>query len=407
MHGKKRILFVDDEPRVLASLGQMLECMSYRWDMSFAGSADEALAALRQSPFDVVVSDLHMPNMDGTRLLTEVQKRHPKTARVIFSSQSDRATISQSVGRTYQFLAKPFDLERLMSAVGRACAMCDLMSNDALKRLMSQMDSVPSLPLLYLEILDELESPTASMARVGSIISRDIGMTAKILHLVNSAFFGLPQSLSSPTQAAMLLGVDTIRAFLLSAHVFSQIETAKLREFHLERLWDHSIKTAIFAKEIARSECRDTKLIDEAFVAGLLHDVGKLPLVTKLSPDYKEVLDFVLSEHVTMYVAESEILGTTHAEIGGYVLSLWSLPDAISGVVRCHHSPMDHPNPAFIPLTAVHVANVLETQAHASDLPGAFNPIDSNYLAEIGKAERLSAWMEICDQMNRKEEANE
>jgi len=407
MQDKKRILFVDDEPRVLADLGLMLESVSYKWDVALAGSGEEALEVLRQSPFDVVVSDLRMPNMDGVQLLAEIEKRHPRIARVILSGQSDKAAVSTSIGSTHQFLAKPFDVERLMSAVGRACAMCNLMSNNAVRRLVSQMDAVPSLPLLYLEILDELESPMASMARVGSIISRDIGMTAKILHLVNSAFFGLPQRLSSPTLAAMLLGVDTIRAFLLSAHVFSEIETAKLREFQLDRLWNHSINTAVYAREIAKVERQNRKLIDEAFVAGLLHDVGKLSLVTKLPSDYRQVLDLILKENVTAYVAESEVFGTTHAEIGGYVLGLWGLSDSVVDAVRSHHCPMGNQNLESVPLMAVHVANVLEAQAHASDIARAISPIDSNYLAEIGKADRLSVWTEICCQVNQSGEQNE
>jgi HD-like signal output (HDOD) protein len=404
MQDKKRILFVDDEPRVLADLGLMLESVSYKWDVALAGSGEEALEVLRQSPFDVVVSDLRMPNMDGVQLLAEIEKRHPRIARVILSGQSDKAAVSTSIGSTHQFLAKPFDVERLMSAVGRACAMCNLMSNDAVRRLVSQMDAVPSLPLLYLEILDELESPMASMARVGSIISRDIGMTAKILHLVNSAFFGLPQRLSSPTLAAMLLGVDTIRAFLLSAHVFSEIETAKLREFQLDRLWNHSINTAVYAREIAKVERQNRKLIDEAFVAGLLHDVGKLSLVTKLPSDYRQVLNLILKENVTAYVAESEVFGTTHAEIGGYVLGLWGLPDSVVDAVRSHHYPMGDQNPESVPLMAVHVANVLEAQTHASNVAQTLSQIDSNYLTEIGKANRLSVWTEVCAEITKNRE---
>jgi HD-like signal output (HDOD) protein/ActR/RegA family two-component response regulator len=404
---KPRILFVDDEPKVLEGLRRMLRDMRHEWDMVFVTSGGEALEVLAQSPFNVVVSDMRMPNMDGIQLLTEVRKRHPEAARIILSGQSEKAAILKSIGPTHQFLAKPCDAERLRSTLGRACAVSGFLSSEAVKRLVSQLDSLPSLPSLYIEMMEELESSTASMARVGRIISKDIGMTAKILQCVNSAFFGLQQHISNPVQAAMLLGLDTIKALVLSVHIFSQIDPNKLGEFRLDRLWNHSMNTAVFAREIAKAECRDRKLIDDAFIAGLLHDAGKLLLVTKFPQEYKRALDLAMQENVCAYVSEREILGTTHGEIGGYLLGLWGLDDSAVGAVFFHHVPQKYHALEFTALTAVHVANVLEARTHATNVVGTLPDIDTDYLAEIGKADRVTAWAEICSEISENGEQNE
>ncbi len=174
MPDKKRILFVDDEPRILSGLRRMLRPMRHEWEMSFAGGGQEALDFLSREPFDVIVTDIRMPGMDGVELLKEVRKQHPKIVRIGLSGSADREAIIGAVGLTHQYLAKPCDAETLKSTLTRACARSDLLADDRLKRLISQMGSLPSLPSLYHEMLEEVQSPNATINTVGKIISQDI-----------------------------------------------------------------------------------------------------------------------------------------------------------------------------------------------------------------------------------------
>ena len=192
---KKGILFVDEEPNVLSGLRRIMHSMNDEWDMSFAGSAHEALTIMDSRSFDVIVSDMRILCTNGTELLNEVKKKHPQTIRIVLSGQTNRDKILRSISPIHQFLSKPCDTETIKKTLTRAFTLRDLLVNDNLKQLVSQIESLPSLPAIYNEIMEALNSKDASTGKVGEIISKDMGMSAKILQLVNSAFFGLPRRL--------------------------------------------------------------------------------------------------------------------------------------------------------------------------------------------------------------------
>lgn len=391
----RRIIFVDDEPKVLEGLKRMLRSMRHGWEMAFVESGAEALAALDAKPYDVVVSDMRMPGMDGAQLLTEVMNRHPQTVRIILSGYADQELVMRSVGAAHQFLSKPCDAETLKNAVGHACSLRDLLSNASLQRIVSQMESLPSLPSLYTELIQELQSPDASIKKVGEIISLDLGMTAKILQMVNSAFFGLRRNISSPTEAAMFLGIDTIMSLVLAIHVFSQFNASKLRGFTPQALWSHSMATGLFAKRIAKAEKLGNKVAEDAFTAGLLHDSGKVVLAANLPEWYEQALTLTKTEEISLVEAEQDIFGTTHAEIGAYLLGLWGLPESIIEAVAFHHCPSQCLTQSFSPLTLVHVANALQHEPEAGKQKEVVSQLDTEYLAQLHLADRLDTWQEF------------
>ena len=392
----KRILFVDDEPKVLDGLRRMLRPMRHEWEMAFAPGGEEALAALAEKHFDVVVSDMRMPGMDGAQLLSEVKQRYPGIVRIVLSGHSERETVLRSVGPAHQYLAKPCDPKQLRNVITRACALRDLLSEDSLRELVSQMSTIPSLPETYTEIVEELQSPNASMKKVGEIVSKDMGMTAKVLQLVNSAFFGLRHHVSTPSQAASFLGVDTLKSLVLSVHIFSQLDNIKIEGFCLDRLWNHSAATGALAKRIAAAEGCAEQLRDHALMAGLLHDAGKLIIAANLPERYSDVLASVESEGLKLWEAERQILTNTHAEVGAYLLGLWGLPDPIVEAVAFHHNPSRCLGDEFAPLTAVHAANALEHEQSSVENDPDANRLDTEYLGQLGLAERLPVWRDLC-----------
>jgi len=404
---KKRILFVDDEPRVLEGLQRTLRGMRQEWEMHFAGSGQEALEYLSKEPADVIVSDMRMPGMDGAQLLIEVKKRHPQIARIVLSGHSEEEAILKSVRPAHQYLAKPCDAETLKSVVMSACALRGLLAEESIKRIVSSMDSIPSLPSLYAEITEELHSPNASIQKVGTIVSKDMGMTAKILQLVNSAFFGLRRHVSSPAQAVSLLGLDTIKALVLSVHIFTQLDSPKATALSLEKLWRHSFLTGILAKAIAREEKLKQILVDDSFMAGLLHDLGKPILSINFPERYGEIQRVAKERNLSSSEAESAIMGATHSEVGAYLAGLWGLPDPIVEGLAFHHYPAKYQGQGFSPLLAVHVADVLEHQEDSSGGEQIQSQINSDYLSKLGMLDRLAVWQEICHRAIREGEMNE
>ena len=403
MPDKKRILFVDDEPRVLDGIRRMLRPMHHEWEMLFAGGGQQALDTMVKEPFDVIVSDMRMPGMDGSELLKQVKERYPETARIALSGQTKKEDILRAVGPVHQFLSKPCDADTLKSTLIRALALRNLLAHDKLRGILSQMDSLPSIPALYNELVEELESPDASIKVVEEIISRDIGMSVKVLQLVNSAFFGVRYHISSPGQAVALLGLDTVKALVLSINVFAESGAITLKNFSLDRLWRHSMSVGGIAKRIAKAEGVDSKMVDHTFIGGLLHDVGKLVFAAKLPKEYAPVLALAAQNGTTIHEAEREVFGATHAELGAYLLGLWGFTDGIVEALAFHHDLGHSPLNEFSILTVVHVANALIYETSPNDSAGTVSEVDEAYLSQLGLAERLPLWREICQKAAQEE----
>lgn len=387
---KPRILFVDDEALVLQGLRRMLRTMHEEWEMEFIDSGPHALERMAQTAFDVVVSDMCMPGMNGAQLLNEVMKRHPKTVRIILSGHADQQLIMQCVGSTHQYLAKPCEPEILKATIGRASALETSLRNGNLKKLVSQMDRLPSLPSLYVEIIEKLNEAHTSVEQIGRIVAKDIGMTAQILKLVNSAFFGLRRQVSSATEAVSYLGVETIKSLVLSVHSFSQMEEAIPGELSLQMLRNHSLQVADAARAIVLAENSDKKFVDEAFLAGMLHDTGKLVLLANFSKQCQEVSQLKRVNRVDGVAAEEQVFGANHADVGGYLLGLWGLPVPVVEAIAFHHYPGRSHGRHFSPLTAVHLANALVNEQQISNGPST--RIDSDYVAQLGLSGRLPLW---------------
>jgi HD-like signal output (HDOD) protein len=392
----KRILFVDDEPMVLSGLERSLRPMRSEWEMVFATGGMEALAAIDSQPFDIIVTDMRMPGMDGAQLLEEVQKRSPQTLRMVLSGQSDRETILRSVNPAHQFVSKPCEVDELRSRLIRAFALKDLLQNPGLRELVTKLDNLPSLPHVYVQLNQELRRLEPNLQRIDELIGADMAMTAKVLKLVNSAFFCLPCEISHASHAVKLLGLDTLKALVLTAHVFEQFESPLLTLEDVQQISDHSLAVSNSARKIARFEHADQRTQDEAFTAGLLHDAGKLILASTLVEQYGKVLEYSVKADVGLFAAEREVLGCSHGQIAAYLFGAWGLPGTIVEAVAWHHEPTESLSVKFSPLAAVHAASAFHDEKSSSRLRDR-TPVDSAYLAAIGCAERDQVWRSKLD----------
>ena len=391
----KNLLFVDDEPKVLQGLQRQLHAMRHEWNMTFAGGGKQALDFMAANPVDVIITDMMMPEMDGSQLLTEVTKRHSNTVRIVLSGHADRESVLRLIGPAHQYLAKPCNAEELRNAIARAVALRDLLCNEQLKQLATRVKCLPSLPALHHQLTAEFQKDEPSTERIDEIISRDIGMTTKILQLVNSAFFGLPQPISNPTDAVLYLGLTTVRSLVLSLQVFSQFDQKLNRCFSLDTLAHHCWMTGVVARRVAEAEQAGLKMRDQCFLAGLLHDVGQLILATGLPDEYLKVMELAKSQNLPVSQAEQEHFGATHAGVGAYLLGLWGLPNPVIEAVALHHCPSSCVVPEFSPVIAVHVADafVHEQLGTNTELPPPV--MDLAHLTRLGLAGRIESWRTV------------
>ena len=389
---RKRILFVDDEPHLLAGLKRALRPLRHEWDMVFVGSGAEALQLAEQMPFDAVVSDMRMPGMDGAELLGEIARRHPRTVRIILSGYSDEASVMGLVDRAHQFLAKPCDAVRLQSVLTRSFALQGLLTDERLQAIVSSLDALPSLPLIYRKLTRLLRSEDATVRAVGALIAEDPPMTAKLLQVVNSAFFSIGRRITNPEEAASLVGMDVLRGLALVSGIFRQFEASgsNVRTAWLERLWRHSLLVGHLAQEVAKRENVDRATVDDAMTAGLLHDIGMLVFAFRMPAVWDQVQVLVRSADIPHWDAEVRIAGVPHNVLGAYLLGLWGLPQSIVEAVACNRQPPRTPLLEFTPLTAVHVANALVCGEER---------LDWDYLEALGLGDRLEAWRTMADNL--------
>jgi HD-like signal output (HDOD) protein len=389
---RKRVLFVENDPVLLQIYAKVLEDEPDRWEVMAVTDGWRAFELMEQSAFDVVVSALRLPGISGVELMKEVRKRYPGASRVILSEISDQEEVARCLNSIHQFLAKPFEVNALKATLTRLGSLDRYLQDEKLKTLVTQLGTLPSLPTLYLKIMRELGAEDPSIESIAGIIADDPGMTARILQIANSAVLGLARKISSPSDAVQYLGFGTVRSLVLSAHIFACFDQAKLKGFSVNQLWNHSLGTGSLARSIMQLEGAEAGDADDAYTAGMLHDVGKLLLANSLPEQFQRALTLAAERGIPLHEAEAEVFGATHAGAAAYLLGLWGLPASIVEAIAFHHQPNRSDMRLFGPLTAVHVANPLEQEFSKAKPCGRRSELDVEYLASIDLRNRLEEW---------------
>ncbi|MDR2340481.1 MAG: HDOD domain-containing protein [Deltaproteobacteria bacterium] len=199
------------------------------------------------------------------------------------------------------------------------------------KKEVRRIKNLPTVPGIVAKISRMVENPDTSVADVGRLISQDQVLSAKVLRMANSAFFGMSRKISSISQALIILGFEVVKGLVLTSSVFDMIQKS------MAGLWEHSIGCAAASGVIAAHLGRDDA--EEVLVAGLLHDLGKVVLALNLPEEMKLVQDKVAEEDLYFYEAENKVLDFDHAEIGQWLAEHWNLPESLAEPMRFHHKP--------------------------------------------------------------------
>ncbi len=390
---KKRILFVDDEVNILKGLKRSLRPERKQWDMEFAEGGQNALDLLAKESFDVVVTDMRMPQMDGATLLKIIQERYPMLVRIILSGYSDQEMVMKSVKSAHQYLAKPCETAILIATIARACSLRDFLNQQVLQDLLGGIETIPSLPTVYLQIMEELNSSEACVETVSDIIAKDMGMTAKVLQMVNSSFFGMSRHISGTKDAVSFLGMDVIKTLVLGIEIFSKLSKSTMSIISEDDIHNHSIRTGVIAKRIAVLEKMDKEIIEDILMASMLHDLGKLLLCQYFQDEYKTVVALEKNEKMAIFKAERQVFGVSHAEVGAYLLGLWGLPENIVEGIAFHHEPNKLGVDSFELCGIIHVADRLERNGSSLlDNPEEIDGLDRQYLASLGLESKILLW---------------
>lgn len=395
---KIAILFVDDQEEVLAGLRRMARDMRQHWQAEFALGGEAALARLHAGHFDVLVTDMRMPGIDGSELLRRSVGIDPGLIRIVLSGQHETDDFIRQGWPAHQFLAKPCDPAELKGKIGQVIAMREPLENSRFKELVAQVDLLPAVPGIYLEIERELQREEASLRRVSEIVGRDPGMAAKVLQLANSPVFGHRRRVDSLDQAVCLLGCDTIKVLAAWLGVAGSMPLSK--HFSAEQFSAHAMRVALLAAAIVEAEGGDTLLRNQTFLAGLLHEIGLLIVTSHFPDESLRARQRSRELAIPKWRIEKEIFGATHAEVGAYLVSLWGISAEIAATIAFHLQPAraEGRAPAAM-LAAVHVADLLADGVR----PGADDDgFDRSYLQSIDALARLPVWQALADTFEEK-----
>ena len=392
----KRILFVDDEPHVLESLRDALRRRRREWEMTFALGGQAAVTELGATAFDLVVCDIRMPQIDGVAVLSEVQRRHPRTVRIILSGNAEMGDAARAASVAHRFLAKPCDVGELSSVIERSLALQEVGRRVELCGGATGVSHLPSPPRVYTELLEVLADGQAALDGAAAVVERDIALSAKVLQLANSTFFGPDRSISGVREAVDYLGPKTLKVLTLSAATFQELRpTAPVAGFDIERLERHSSAVARMARHLPVED--DAR--DDASAAGLLHDVGQLVLASQ-DPEYlSEVISAARDARRPIFEVERERRVITHAEVGAHLLAVWGLPHDVVEAVAYHHEPRAARVGGLGSLAAVHIANALISERDDGTDPEG-HPLgarlDLEYIHDLGADGDLHRWRALA-----------
>lgn len=378
-----RVLFADDDTPILDGLRTRLHRLSSQWQMVFVESAARAIAELERAQFDFLVTDMRMPGMDGAELLMTVSERWPDVVRFVLSGYAERDQALRLVPVAHQYLSKPCDTQRLVAAIEQCAALRMLISSGDLRARVGRIRALPVMASVHAKLQATMAGDSIDVQETAEAVASDPVVSAKVLHLANSAFFRLARPVSNIDQAVTYIGITALRSVLPSPTVFVPWrEEGPLREVDFGALQAHSHAMAAGAQALAA----ETTWADEALLAGLLHDIGYWVLAQECPRELSEAIVTAAAERIPLHVAEARIIGASHAQIGAYLLGLWGLPAGVVEAVAHHHDPQAVAQPQFGPLATLALARALLPTEEAAAFAGglvAGTKVDPSYLSLV------------------------
>lgn len=382
------VLFVVDDPASLLGLRHSMAKQASEWDMRFFHTVEEALASMSERPFDVVVADMSGDSLSGAELLALVQYQHPRVVRVLLAGEGDENAVSRSAGVAHRILRKPCDATELRFAIERVFALEQRLSDPDLQAMVGEVGELPRPSDAVIRLNDAMASDDASIDAIAGVIADDINMTTKLLQVVNSAFFGLNHHITDVREATAYLGLNAVRDLVVANEMLRTFETVSPQvQALVDELHEHAIAVAHFARELMTNR----QHASEAYVAGLLHDIGLLLLASKMPERFLELQVQTMRSNLPLREVELEVIGAHHSDLGALLLDMWGLPSEIVEAVACHHDAQSVASTGIDAMHAVHIADVVVSNRCEGDVLRwkCDGELDAEYLEEMGVAEKV------------------
>jgi HD-like signal output (HDOD) protein/CheY-like chemotaxis protein len=387
-----RILCVHDDSAVLERFRRALLEREHGWQVRLENTTDSGMNAFHTWRPDAVVAGIRPPTVDGVDLLMRVRDELGECIRIAIGDPALNDASLRSLKIVHRVVPDSIPATDFVELLRRSLLLRDLVSPAPLRKLLGEVGSLPTVPRVYSELTRRLADPTVSVVELADLVAEDVALATQVLRMANSAYFGRERSVLGLTSAAARLGTRLLRSLVLTAEVYSGFALPRSYEGQLEELQRHSALVARIASSLEpRAAWKD-----DAFSAGLLHDVGKLVLMSRITRRYEGIREAAVESGRELHDVETEQLGAHHGTIGACLLGMWGLPSTILEAVHGHHGISLEVHHRLNPSRAVALADRL---AHDVTDPEDVREQRSVLPMTLITDPRWAWWREMAEQM--------
>ncbi len=355
---KTSALFIDLKSRIKKCLEEKISELYNKIEIFVVNESEMVYPILTRNEINIIFVDLDISNRNELQLLTKIKKDYSHIYIVAITEESSQY-INDLFHFSHQIIAFPINLVKIENAISQFTRMTKYLHDGNLMGLINNIDELPTLPSTFMKIEKELSYKNVSLQRIGGIISESVTVTAKMIRIINSPFFGLKFRINDITQAVTLLGLNVIKSMILYDFLQSKKVIHKDYESYFEGLWTHSNQVGKFAEQIIYiTNPQEVRMMEEAYISGLMLNIGKIVLLA--TEDYpRNILNYMKENKVRFSDAEYKLLGSSHSEVGAYFLALWGFPESCSETVLNHNHRERMDFSTFSVQNAVFIADLI------------------------------------------------
>ena len=390
--GTMRILCVHDDPTMLERFRRALLERERDWQVRLERTSDDGMEAFRSWLPDAVITAVRPPVVDGVDMLMRVRDDRSEVIRIAIGDATLNDTALRTLKIAHRVVPETISPADFVESLRRALLLRDIVSPAPLRKLLGELGSLPGVPHVYSELTRRLEDPSVSVVELADLVSEDVGLATQVLRMANSAYFGRERSVTGLTDASARLGTRLLRSLVLTAELYGGFAMPPSYAGRMEEFQRHSALVARIASSLEpRAAWKD-----DAFSAGLLHDVGKLVLMSRISERYEAIEEEAMASGRELFDVEEEQLGAHHGSIGACLLGMWGLPSTILEAVHGHHAHSLEIQQRLNPSRAVALADRL---AHDVTDSAEVRERRSALPITIVTDPRWSWWREMAEQL--------